>query len=224
MRTDLTGVDLTGDTFVEIPVGDVILEGNLRIPSGAAGLVVFAHGSGSSRHSPRNRYVAEYLNDRGIGTLLIDLLSAEEEAIDVRTRHLRFDIDMLADRLTGIVRWVAAQTELNELRIGYFGSSTGSGAALLATARQPDRIAAIVSRGGRPDLADRVLDKIEVPVRLVVGGNDPQVLSLNEQSLRRLNDRSLLDVVPGATHLFEEPGALDRVCELAAEWFGKHLR
>jgi dienelactone hydrolase len=224
MQTVSSGENLTEDKTVTIPVGDVVLKGNLRIPAGATGLVIFAHGSGSSRHSPRNRHVAQYLNSRGIGTLLIDLLSSQEEAIDIRTRHLRFDVDMLADRLAAIVRWVAVQAELGGLTIGYFGSSTGSGAALLATARQPDRIAAIVSRGGRPDLAGEALARITVPVRLIVGRNDAQVLALNEQSLRLLNERSKLDVVPGATHLFEEPGTLDKVCELAAEWFSVHLR
>ncbi|WP_303832225.1 dienelactone hydrolase family protein [Asticcacaulis taihuensis] len=210
-------------TPVVVPAGDIRLAGDLTVPEGAKGLVVFAHGSGSSRRSVRNRRVAKTLNDRGLATLLIDLLTSGEEEIDQRTRQYRFDIPLLADRLVDIARWAIEQPALATLHLGYFGASTGGGAALIAAARQPDRIGAVVSRGGRPDLAAAFLDKVRAPVLLIVGGNDPQVLELNEQALRGLNARSKLSVVPGATHLFEEPGSLESVADQAADWFKRYL-
>jgi dienelactone hydrolase len=210
-------------TPVVVPAGDIRLAGDLTVPEGAKGLVVFAHGSGSSRRSVRNRRVAKTLNERGLATLLIDLLTSGEEEIDQQTRQYRFDIPLLADRLVDIARWVGAQPTLSTLHLGYFGASTGGGAALIAAARQPDRIGAVVSRGGRPDLAAAFLDKVRAPVLLIVGGNDPQVLELNEQALRGLNARSKMSVVSGATHLFEEPGCLESVADRAADWFSKYL-
>ena len=210
-------------TPVVVSAGDIGLAGDLTVPEGAKGLVVFAHGSGSSRRSVRNRRVAKTLNGRGLATLLIDLLTSGEEEIDQRTRQYRFDIPLLADRLVDIARWVGAQPTLSGLHLGYFGASTGGGAALIAAARQPERIGAVVSRGGRPDLAAAFLDKVRAPVLLIVGGNDPQVLELNEQALRGLNARSKLSVVPGATHLFEEPGSLESVADQAADWFKRYL-
>ncbi|MCR6657844.1 MAG: alpha/beta fold hydrolase [Asticcacaulis sp.] len=208
---------------VVVPAGDMSLAGDLTVPEDAKGLVVFAHGSGSSRRSVRNRRVAKTLNDRGTATLLIDLLTSGEEEIDQQTRQYRFDIPLLADRLVDIAHWVVEQPALAALHLGYFGASTGGGAALIAAARQPDRIGAVVSRGGRPDLAAAFLDKVKAPVLLIVGGNDPQVLEWNEQALRGLNARSKLLVVPGATHLFEEPGCLESVANQAADWFKRYL-
>lgn len=211
------------DNLVHIPLEDVGLEGNLTVPEEAKGLVVFAHGSGSSRHSPRNRYVAEVLNEHHLATLLIDLLSSAEEEIDMRTRHLRFDIPMLANRLAGIADWVENATDIKHLKIGYFGSSTGGGAALIAAAKKPGRIAAVVSRGGRPDLAGEYLPLVKAPTLLIVGERDPQVIELNKKALEHLNDQSKLDIILRATHLFEEPGTLEEAAHLAAEWFEKYL-
>ncbi|MGN6207086.1 dienelactone hydrolase family protein [Asticcacaulis sp.] len=210
-------------TPVVVPAGDVKLAGDLTVPEGAKGLVIFSHGSGSSRRSVRNRRVAKTLNDRGLATLLIDLLTSEEEEFDQQTRQYRFDIPLLADRLVDIARWAGEQPALAALHPGYFGASTGGGAALIAAAHLPDRIGAVVSRGGRPDLAAAFLDKVRAPVLLIVGGNDPQVLEWNEQALRGLNARSKLSVVPGATHLFEEPGSLESAADQAANWFNRYL-
>lgn len=212
-----------GERAVRVPVGAVDLDGDLGIPEGATGLVLFAHGSGSSRKSPRNRWVARTLRDAGFATLLIDLLTREEEAVDDRTLHLRFDIGLLADRLVAITDWLAERSETRNLHAGYFGSSTGAGAALVAAAQRPDGWA-VVSRGGRPDLAGPALEQVKAPTLLIVGGADAPVLDLNRQALARLRlvDKSL-EVVPGATHLFQEPGALEEVARLATEWFEHHL-
>lgn len=199
------------------------LAGDLSLPPDAAGLVLFAHGSGSSRFSSRNRAVARRLNDAGLATLLFDLLTADEEIIDARTAELRFDIPLLAGRLTGTVDWVAGQAHLATLPIGLFGASTGAAAALITAAERPQRVAAVVSRGGRPDLALPVLGRVQAPTLLIVGGHDREVLALNREALAALAGPKALDIVPGATHLFEEPGALDEVARLAGEWFLRHL-
>jgi len=209
--------------LVQVPVGRVTLEGNLVLPRGAQGVVLFAHGSGSSRFSPRNRYVAGVLQQGGLGTLLIDLLTPEEESIDLRTQEIRFNIPLLADRLVGAVDWLRQNEATRDLTIGLFGSSTGAAAALMAAPRRPGAIGAIVSRGGRPDLASASLRQVEAPTLLIVGGRDALVITLNEQAMERLRVESRLEVVPGAGHLFEEPGALERVAELARDWFQKYL-
>jgi dienelactone hydrolase len=207
---------------LRIPAGGVVVDADLAIPREAKGLVAFAHGSGSSRHSSRNRYVAEVLNGYQFATLLADLLTQEEERLDMRTRHLRFDIPMLADRLIDIGAWLQDDPRTRHLKIGWFGASTGAGAALIAAARSPDNIMAVVSRGGRPDLAEDYLPQVMAPVLLIVGENDPQVLELNKSALDRLNTESTLEIVPNATHLFEEPGTLEAAALLAAEWFRDH--
>ncbi|MCZ7572134.1 MAG: dienelactone hydrolase family protein [Ardenticatenaceae bacterium] len=203
--------------------GPVVLEGNLSVPEGARGIVLFAHGSGSSRFSPRNRSVAQVLRRAGVGTLLIDLLTAQEEAVDVQTRHLRFDIPLLAERLVGATDWLGQNPDTRDLRVGYFGASTGAGAALVAAAERPDAVGAVVSRGGRPDLAGRALSRVRAPTLLIVGGNDVPVIAMNEEALEQLRSEKKLVIVPGATHLFEEPGALEEVARLAADWFGRYL-
>jgi dienelactone hydrolase len=199
------------------------LEGDLLVPDGARGVVLFAHGSGSSRFSSRNRYVAQSLRDGGLGTLLIDLLTPEEEAVDLRTAHLRFDIDLLADRLVGAIEWLSREPSTNKLRVGLFGASTGGGAALVAAARVPDRVAAVVSRGGRPDLAGAALPKVKAPTLLIVGGDDVPVIGMNREAYDQMTCERRMEIVPGATHLFEEPGTLERVAELAREWFVRYL-
>jgi len=186
-------------------------------------VVLFAHGSGSSRHSPRNQYVARVLRQAGLGTLLIDLLTADEESVDQYTRHLRFDIELLALRLIGTTDWLRQHPLTDELPIGYFGASTGAGAALLAAADRPDVVRAVVSRGGRPDLAGPALLRVHAPTLLIVGGADAPVIDLNERALELLGGEKELRIVPGATHLFEEPGALEEVARLAADWFARHL-
>jgi dienelactone hydrolase len=209
------------DIPVQIPADEVVLDGILHVPETATGVVIFAHGSGSSRNSPRNRYVAEVLHEHHLATLLLDLLTPDEETVDMRTRELRFDIKLLASRLDAAGEWASAQPVLKEFKIGYFGSSTGGAAALVAAAQHPKHIAAVVSRGGRPDLAGEDLYRVKSPVLLIVGEHDPQVLALNRQALEKLNTHSRLDVVPRATHLFEEPGTLEDAAHLAAEWFEK---
>ena len=208
---------------IEIPVGDASLSGSLVVPDGAPGVVLFAHGSGSSRHSPRNRKVADVLNGAGLATLLVDLLTEEEEQVDLRTRALRFDIGLLADRLVAITDWLPEQPTAAGLAVGLFGASTGAAAALVAAARRPDAVRAVVSRGGRPDLAGAALAQVRAPTLLIVGGRDELVLELNRQAHDQLRCEKRLEIVPGATHLFEEPGTLDRVAELAAGWFSKYL-
>lgn len=209
--------------LVRIDVGKVTLEGNLLVPRSARGLVLFAHGSGSSRFSSRNRYVAEELRSGGLGTLLIDLLTQEEEQIDMRTAHLRFDIELLAQRLVGTIRWLAQNPETSRMKVGLFGASTGGGAALVAAARLPDRIAAVVSRGGRPDLAGEALSLVKAPTLLIVGGNDVPVIAMNREAYEKMNCERKLEIVPRASHLFEEPGALEQVARLAREWFQKYV-
>jgi putative phosphoribosyl transferase len=209
---------------VRVPAGEVELDGDLALPAAPRGVVLFAHGSGSSRLSPRNRRVAEALNDVGLGTLLLDLLTPEEERVDERTGHLRFDIALLSRRLVNAVDWLAAEPATRGLDVGCFGASTGGAAALAAAAARPAKVLAVVSRGGRPDLAgEAVFARVAAPTLLVVGGDDTEVLELNERALRHLDARSRLHVVPGATHLFEEPGALEEVARVAADWFLAHL-
>ena len=209
--------------LVQVTAGNVILEGTLDIPQGASGIVLFAHGSGSSRHSPRNRYVARALNEGGLATLLIDLLTVEEEQVDRVTAHLRFDIALLARRLIGATDWLVRYPETRELRIGYFGASTGAAAALVAAAERPDAVAAIVSRGGRPDLAGPALARVRAPTLLIVGGLDYPVIAMNRDALAEITVEKQLIIVPGATHLFEEPGTLETVADLAREWFAHRL-
>jgi putative phosphoribosyl transferase len=208
---------------VRVHAGEVILEGDLVVPPNASGLILFAHGSGSSRHSPRNRYVAGLLQAGELATLLVDLLTLDEEAIDLRTAHLRFDIGLLAERLVGATDWLAAQSATRDLRIGYFGASTGGGAALVAAAERPQSIHAVVSRGGRPDLAGAALRRVQAPTLLIVGERDIPVIEMNETALTQLECVKRLEIVPGATHLFEEPGALEVVARLARDWFGRYL-
>jgi putative phosphoribosyl transferase len=208
---------------VLIPSGQLQLEGELNIPAGASGVVLFAHGSGSSRHSPRNKYVARTLHESDIGTLLFDLLTQEEEEEEKFTRHLRFDISLLARRLVDATYWIKTQTDVQTLPIGYFGSSTGAAAALVAAAELGRQVAVVVSRGGRPDLAGASLPKVEAPTLLIVGGRDEQVISLNWDSYRRLHCEKQVEIVDRATHLFEEPGALEEVARLAAGWFKRHF-
>jgi putative phosphoribosyl transferase len=200
------------------------LEGELNVPASAIGAVIFAHGSGSSRHSPRNRYVAGHLNEGGLATLLIDLLNAGEQAVDLETAQLRFDIPFLAGRLIAITQWLIHEPQVASLKAGYFGASTGAGAALVAAAALPGLIHAVVSRGGRPDLAAEALERVEAPTLAIVGGNDPVVLELNRQALARMNCVKHLHVLPGAGHLFEEPGALSEVATLAGAWFAEKFR
>src|SRR6266568_5333741 len=207
---------------VQIQAGPAALDGNLSIPENATALVLFVHGSGSSRHSPRNQFVARTLNNAGLGTLLFDLLTPEEEAIDARTAELRFNIKLLAERLVHATNWAKRQQQTRNLRIGYFGSSTGGAAALVAAAERPQDVGAVVSRGGRPDLAGEALPKVQVPTLLIVGGDDDIVIELNEQARDRMRCEVKLEIVPGATHLFEEPGALERVAQLARDWFIKN--
>ncbi len=201
-----------------------VLEGDLQIPLKARGLVLFAHGSGSSRHSPRNRFVAEVLQKGGLATCLIDLLTMEEERVDQRTAQLRFDIPLLAKRLDAVVRWIGQQESTRHLAIGLFGASTGAAAALYAAAEMQILIKAVVSRGGRPDLAAPILAKVHAPTLLIVGGADGIVIGMNEEALVQLKCEKRLQIVPGATHLFEEPGALEQVAALALTWFQKHLQ
>jgi dienelactone hydrolase len=207
---------------VRITVDGVALDGDLAQRPRSGGIVQFAHGSGSSRHSPRNQRVAERLRRDGLGTLLLDLLTADEEQLDLRSRELRFDIGLLARRLVGAVDWLARLG--GELEVGLFGASTGAAAALVAAAERPNRVAAVVSRGGRPDLAGPALERVTAPTLLIVGGADTQVLTLNRQAAGRLAAPHRMEVVPGASHLFEEPGALDEVARLAAAWFAAYLR
>ena len=208
---------------VSIQAGAVTLEGTMGVPARAQGIILFAHGSGSSRFSPRNRFVARVFRDAGLGTLLLDLLSRSEEDVDEVTRHYRFDIAMLADRLVAAIDWLQREPETSELPVGLFGASTGGGAALVAAAKKPDRVNAVVSRGGRPDLAGDALPRVEAPALLIVGGRDDVVISLNEQARGAMTGEVRLEIVPGATHLFEERGALEQVASLARDWFLSHL-
>jgi putative phosphoribosyl transferase len=208
---------------VQIPAGHAVLAGNLTIPDNAVGLVLFAHGSGSSRHSPRNQFVARTLNDGGLATLLFDLLTPEEEAIDTYTREHRFNIGLLAERLVHATKWAKRQEQTGDLQLGYFGSSTGGAAALVAAAEISEDVGAVVSRGGRPDLAGDALPKVKAPTTLIVGGNDDIVIELNEMARNQMRCEVKLEIVPGATHLFEEPDALEKVAKLASDWFVNHI-
>ncbi|QBQ53139.1 alpha/beta hydrolase [Nitrosococcus wardiae] len=215
---------------MQIQAGEISLEGDLAIPKGgASGLVIFAHGSGSSRLSPRNRLVAETLNGAGLATLLFDLLTPEEQEVDQQTGRLRFNIDLLAERLISTLDWVKQQPELQNLRIGLFGASTGAAAALMAAAERPTLIKTVVSRGGRPDLAGEALPRVTAPTLLIVGGDDAPVVKLNQEAIQSLQATQPLqaeyciEIVPGATHLFEELGKLEEVARLAGEWFQRHL-
>jgi len=209
--------------LVHVAIDSVVLDGNLLVPSAATCIVLFAHGSGSSRFSSRNRYVASALREGNLGTLLIDLLTPREEARDNVTAALRFDIGMLADRLAWTVEWIRAQPGLSAMKIGLFGASTGGGAALVAAAAQPTMIHAVVSRGGRPDLAGPALPRVEAPTLLIVGGNDVPVIAMNRDAYDQMHCERRLEIIPGATHLFEEPGTLEKVAELAREWFSRYL-
>jgi dienelactone hydrolase len=209
---------------VRIQVAGVELDGDLVLPPAATGIVLFAHGSGSSRMSSRNRFVARVLQEAGLGTLLMDLLTREEETVDARTAHLRFDIPLLAQRLIAAADWLQQQSDTSHAAIGCFGASTGGGAALVAAAERPASIAAVVSRGGRPDLAGEALARVTAPVLLIVGGRDEPVIEMNRAAMRKMTCEVELEIVSQATHLFEEPGALEQVGRLAADWFGRHLR
>src|SRR5215204_1634571 len=221
------------EQLVQVPVGQAILEGSLSIPNGSKGLVLFAHGSGSGRHSPRNKYVAKVLQDAGIATLLIDLLTEEEEEIDLQTRHIRFDIDLLAQRLIGTTDWLMREQNLQtrDLSIGFFGASTGAAAALVAAAQRQKIVKAIVSRGGRPDLASsESLSRVQAPTLLIIGGNDEPVIEMNKDAFKQLTNledtqkKKKIVIVPGATHLFEEPGKLEEVAHLAKDWFESNFQ
>jgi pimeloyl-ACP methyl ester carboxylesterase len=219
---------------IQISISSVSLSGDLDIPDGTQGVVLFAHGSGSGRHSPRNRYVAKVLQEAGVGTLLFDLLTEDEELIDEQTLHLRFDIGLLADRLVGATDWLLQRFDASNSddipSIGYFGASTGAAAAVVAAAKRADIVKAVVSRGGRPDLAgDEYLNQVRAPTLLLVGGNDGPVIGLNQEAYDKLKllkeeDEKRLTIVPGATHLFEEPGKLEQVAQIASEWFGSFLK
>jgi dienelactone hydrolase len=215
----------TANQYVRIPSGGVHLEGILSLPQDAKGFVAFIHGSGSSRHSPRNQFVAQTLQEGGLATLLFDLLTANEEAVDLQTRHLRFDIDLLAQRTLGVLEWLTRRPYTSASRIGLFGSSTGAAAALIAAAEDPRMVQAVVSRGGRPDLAGPSLANVEAPTLFIVGGEDSAVIDLNRQALEQMQrgEDKKITIVPGASHLFQEPGTLEYAASLARDWFITHL-
>jgi len=208
---------------VQVRAGAVIIDGDLAIPARAAGLVIFAHGSGSSRFSRRNRAVAHTLEDAGFATLLLDLLTRDEEAIDLHTREFRFDVDRLGHRVVAAIDWAGGESGIANLPVATFGASTGAAAALIAAAQRPEAVRAVISRGGRPDLAGDALPQVQAPTLLIVGGADDVVIDLNRRAMREMRANVDLQIVPGATHLFEEPGALEEVSRLAAEWCGRHL-
>jgi len=208
---------------VQIQAGRVLIDGDLTTPVNAAGLVVFAHGSGSSRFSRRNRQVAQALNDGGYVTLLLDLLTRDEDAVDEQTREYRFDVERLGERVVAAVDWAASQSALARLPVACFGASTGAAAALIAAAGRPDRVRAVISRGGRPDLAGDALPRLQTPTLLIVGGDDEPVIGLNQQAMRQMRAHVELTIVPGATHLFEEPGTLEQVSQLALGWCEQHV-
>ncbi len=221
---DLPENVMASEHDVEIVLSEtLVLSGTLALPIAPRGLVLFAHGSGSSRKSPRNRYVADVLQHAGFATLLFDLLTAEEERLDLATGELRFDVSLLAERLLEATRWAARHGQIAELPVGYFGASTGAAAALLAAAAEPRSVFAVVSRGGRPDLAGQRLSLVRAPTLLIVGGDDREVLELNRRAQEQLRCENALQVVPGATHLFQEPGTLEDVALLASQWFAGHL-
>lgn len=223
IATSIRSLKAEMPSSVVIPTDSVVLEGELELPPGTTGVVVFAHGTGSGRHSPRNQFVARTLREAGIGTLLLDLLTSEEEKEDNHTGLFRFDIEMLAKRLIDVTRWVEKQPGTQNLKVGYFGSSSGAGAALMAAAELGDQVVAIVSRGGRPDLAHEALSKVKSPTLLIVGGYDDEVIGMNDDAYGLLHCPKDFRIVPGATHLFEEPGKLEQVAELSAQWFAQHL-
>ena len=208
---------------VRIPIGSIAVDADLHVPAPAAGLVVFAHGSGSSRFSRRNRSVAGALESAGFGTLLLALLTPDEESVDERTREHRFDIEMLGERVVGAIDWARTRADLRDLPMALFGASTGAAAALIAAAQRPQAVRAVVSRGGRPDLAGRALEAVQAATLLIVGGDDEPVIGLNRDAMRQMRAPVELEIVPGATHLFEEPGALAHVTRLAADWCRRHL-
>lgn len=208
---------------ITIEIGHIKLGAFLHIPSEARGIVLFAHGSGSGRHSPRNQYVARYLQEENFATLLMDLLTAQEEAYDIETRELRFNIPFLAERLESATDWVNQYPDTHHLSIGYFGASTGAAAALIAAVDRDKQVKAVVSRGGRPDLAGPILPRVKTPTLLIVGGNDFGVIELNERAFSLLNCEKKMEIVSGATHLFEEPGTLEEVARLAGHWFDRHF-
>jgi len=212
------------ETSIRIPVGGVVVEGNLAVSPGGRGVVLFAHGSGSSRFSPRNRYVAKFFNAQKISTLLFDLLTNEEDQEDLATAEYRFNINLLAERLIGVTEWLKKDPQTKNCSFGYFGASTGAAAALIAAAKLPDDIAAVVSRGGRPDLAANYLSKVAAPTLLLVGGLDTKVIKLNKEAMAQMSTEKKLVIVPGATHLFEEPGKLEEVAKLSADWFLRYLK
>ena len=212
------------ETVVRIPVGSVVVEGNLTVPSGAKGVVLFAHGSGSSRFSPRNQYVAKQFNKARIGTLLFDLLTNEEDQEDIETAEYRFNINLLAERLIGATEWLNKDLDTKNIVFGYFGASTGAAAALIAAAKLPNDVAAVVSRGGRPDLAANYLPRVVAPTLLLVGGLDTVVIELNRQAMEQMSAEKKLIIIPGATHLFEEPDKLEEVAKLSTDWFLRYLR
>jgi dienelactone hydrolase len=211
-----------GEETIQIECGSISLKGNVAVPADATGLVLFAHGSGSSRHSPRNRSVARRIQSAGLATVLMDLLTADEERVDILTAHLRFDIPFLAERLICAVDWIGLQPSIQALPLGLFGSSTGAAAALVAAATRP-QVRTVVSRGGRPDLAGSALRRVRAPTLLIVGGNDEPVIEMNKAAMGQLPEESSLVIVPRASHLFAEPGTLEEVARLAAEWFSRHL-
>jgi len=209
---------------MKIPVGEVVVEGTLTLPPGAKSVVLFVHGSGSGRFSPRNQYVAKEFNKASIGTLLFDLLTQEEEEQDVVTAEYRFDIPLLAERLIGATEWLRNDSKTQRLPYGYFGASTGAAAALIAAAKLPKDVATVVSRGGRPDIAGDYLPKVAAPTLLLVGGLDVEVIELNKEAMAKMKAEKKLVIIPGATHLFEEPGTLEEVAKISTEWFLRYLR
>lgn len=218
-----SSLDQPSERAVRVSVDSAVLEGIFAVPPAAQGVVLFAHGSGSGRHSPRNQFVARALQEEGLATLLLDLLTPEEEVVDLRTREFRFNIPLLADRLVGATDWLSGQPDAQELNVGYFGASTGAAAALIAASERPHLVEAVVSRGGRADLAAPILPDVKAPTLLIVGGNDLHVIDLNRQAMSQLQTEKKLEIVPGAGHLFQEPGTLEQVALLAGEWFRRHL-
>jgi putative phosphoribosyl transferase len=219
----MTKAETEERTWVKIKSNDAYINGNLSIPHGAQSIVIFAHGSGSSRFSPRNMQVAKELNNAKIASLLIDLLTKEEEEVDILTAEYRFNIDLLAQRLIDASIWTNKKNEIAHFSIGYFGASTGAAAALIAAAKLHEEVDAVVSRGGRPDLAEAYLNQVKAPTLLLVGGDDPVVLEMNKRALQKIRGEKKLEVVFGATHLFEEPGAMEQVSKLAINWFTRYL-
>ncbi len=219
----MSAININEDRFISIPIGQVVLEGSLHISNDDRGIILFAHGSGSSRHSSRNKRVAAVLQEYNFATLLVDLLTEEEERIDIHNRKYRFDLEMLALRLTEITDWLIRNEKTRSLQIGYFGSSTGAAGALIAASRRQNLIGAVVSRGGRPDLAEKYLEQVIAPTLLIVGGNDLPVIGMNEQALKKMKGNNKMEIVEGATHLFEEPGKLHEAAVLAALWFKEHM-